>query len=70
MADVKAKSRRRQLHVWLTATDYTLLAQDAHARDEPISALIRRILRHYCRSSQVNDNSSKTVETGGVHTRG
>jgi hypothetical protein len=37
--------RHRQLHLWITEHDYSLLRELAHERQETLSAVIRRLIK-------------------------
>ena len=37
--------RHRQLHLWITEHDYTILRELAHARGETLSSVIRRLIK-------------------------
>lgn len=40
---------REQLHIWIHAKDHLALKAVAEDNDEPVAALIRRLIRHYLR---------------------
>jgi hypothetical protein len=39
------RSRRRQVHIWLSEREYFCVQQLAEANDETISAVLRRLLK-------------------------
>ena len=47
-----ANARWIQCHFWLSKEDYTFLRLLAQERDEPISALLRRVIRRMRQAEQ------------------
>ena len=55
-------SRYRQLHLWITDHDYSLLRDQADARRETLSAAIRRLIKaNGCGSTPSDDESAAPV---------
>jgi len=60
-------SRLIQCHFWLSKEDYTFLQLRAQERDEPVSAILRRVVRHLRQTEQATTSEAQmTMEESSV----
>jgi hypothetical protein len=62
-ASLLEKGNRRQLHVWISVRDYTFLKTLAKEEEEPVTRIIRRLIREM-RMRQVSDSLPRDVFAG------
>jgi hypothetical protein len=63
-------ARLIQCHFWLSKEDYTFLQVRAQERDEPVSALLRRVVRRLRQTEQAaRSEAQMTMEESSVASR-
>ena len=60
-------NRYRQLHLWITDHDYSLLRDLAEERKETLSSVIRRLIKvHGCGTPLFGDETSDAQPLGDI----
>ncbi len=52
------RTRQKQLHLWLSDREYDALRSLATASDESISVIVRRLIRHLARQSDLSSHGT------------